>query len=132
MRARVSSQGCRSRRHHRPATTHMILLRLQGGHDADPGARLGRLGGDQQSEEDTELMEPRSRGDVAADVGFDHPGTHAVDDDERAGWRNKPSVSPDVSAANGDGGSDEEEVEMGFDGFGDSLLTRRPALGPVC
>jgi hypothetical protein len=31
-------------------------------------------------------MKPRSRGDVAADVGFDHAGTHAVDDDERAGW----------------------------------------------
>lgn len=80
----------------------MILLRLQGGRDADPGARIGRLGGYQQSEEDTELMEPRPRGDVAADVGFDHPGTHAVDDNERAGWGiTKPSVQPScVCAAN--------------------------------
>lgn len=38
--------------------THMILFRLQGGHDADPGTRLGRLGGYQQSQVDTELMEP--------------------------------------------------------------------------
>jgi hypothetical protein len=61
----------------------VILFRLQSGRDADSGARIGRLGGCQQSYPDTERMEPRSRGDVAADVGFDHTGTYAVDDDER-------------------------------------------------
>lgn len=82
----------------------MILLWLQGGLNADPGARVGRLGGYHQSQPDTERMEPRSRGDLAADVGVDHPGAHTVDDDEGAGWgHDKASVSPEeVSAANSD------------------------------
>ncbi len=50
-------------------------------------------------------MKPRPRGDVAADFGFDHPGTHAVNDDERAGWGKKSVNQPRyVSAANSDWG----------------------------
>lgn len=39
-------------------------------------------------------MEPRSRCDLATNVCVDHAGTHAVHDDEGAGWEQKTLVSP--------------------------------------
>ena len=35
---------------------------------------------------------------MAADVSFDHPGTHAVDDDERAGRRDQTDSQPNCAA----------------------------------
>jgi hypothetical protein len=65
-------------------STHVILFRLQCGHDADSRARIGRFGGYKQSQPDTNRVDPRSRGYVTTNTGFDHPGTYTIDNYERA------------------------------------------------